>query len=255
MSRVIAIYNQKGGVAKTTTAVNLSAYLALAGKKVLLVDFDPQANASSSLGFTPDLQNQSVYHGLFDLTDVKNLIRPTSIYNCHFIPSSQHLAGALVELVNVSEREFQLKKLINKVRDQYDYVLIDLPPSLSLLTINGLVAADEVIIPAQANFLSLEGLSQMIDIVNMINANLSRNVKIAGAVITMHHGVGDIADEFIKKFSENFQLAVFKSKIPWSAPLAEAPGFGQPAALYHSMSDGAKAYEQLAREIINQEIN
>lgn len=255
MSRVIAIYNQKGGVAKTTTAVNLAAYLALTGRKVLLIDFDPQANASASLGFIPDLKTDSVYHALFNLKNVEDLIRKTSLYNYHFIPSSQHLAGALVELINVSQREFQLQKLINKVKDKYDYVLVDLPPSLSLLTINGLVAADEVIIPAQANFLSLEGLSQMIEIVNMINANLAKNLKIAGAVITMHHGNSNIADEFIKKFNENFQLAVFETKIPWSAPLAEAPSFGRPAVLYHPMSEGAQAYEKLANEIISQETN
>lgn len=255
MSRVIAIYNQKGGVAKTTTAVNLAAYLSLAGKKVLLVDFDPQANASSSLGFTPDLDSKSVYHSLFNLSEVEDLIRPTTLYNYHFIPSSQHLAGALVELVNIAEREFQLKKMINKIRDRYDYVLIDLPPSLSLLTINGLVAADEVLIPMQAQYLSLEGLSQMLGVVEMINNNLAKNLKVAGAVLTMYHGNDQLADEIIRKFNENFQHNIFESRIPWSAPLAEAPSFGRPIALYNHVSEGAKAYENLAKEIINQENN
>lgn len=258
MSRVIAIYNQKGGVAKTTTCVNLAAYLALAGKKVLLVDFDPQANASFSLGFIPDLNTESVYHGLFNLTSIENLIKPTNLFNYHFIPSSQHLAGALVELINIEEREYQLRKFIDKVRDQYDYILIDLPPSLSLLTINGLVAADEVIIPMQAQYLSLEGLSQMLEVVNMINTNLTNNLKIAGAVLTMYYGNEQSAnkgmtDEILKKFSENFNHHVFQSRIPWSVPLAEAPSLGRPVVLYNPVSDGAKAYEELAKEIILQE--
>lgn len=255
MSRVIAIYNQKGGVAKTTTAVNLSAYLALAGKKVLLVDFDPQANASFSLGFISDLNTESVYHGLFNLAQIENLIKPTNLYNYHFIPSSQHLAGALVELINVEEREFQLKKFIDKIRNQYDYIFIDLPPSLSLLTINGLVAADEVIIPVQAQYLSLEGLSQMLGVVDMISANLSNNLKVAGAVLTMYHGDEQVSEEVMKKFNENFSHNLFQTRIPWSFPLAEAPNFGRPAALYNPMSEGAKAYEELAKEIIAQENN
>ena len=255
MSRVIAIYNQKGGVAKTTTCVNLAAYLALAGKRVLLVDFDPQANATSSLGFTPDLNTESVYHGLFNLSAIENLIKPTHLYNYHFIPSSQHLAGALIELVNVNEREFQLRKFIDKARSQYDYILIDLPPSLSLLTINGLVAADEVIIPVQAQYLSLEGLNQMLGVVDMINANLSSNLKVAGAVLTMYHGNEQITEDILKKFSENFQHTIFQSRIPWSLPLAEAPSFGRPVVLYNPVADGAKAYEQLAKEIIAQEMS
>ena len=258
MSRVIAIYNQKGGVAKTTTCVNLAAYLALAGKKVLLVDFDPQANASSSLGFTPDLNSESVYHGLFNAASAQNLIKPTSLFNYHLIPSSQHLAGALVELVNAENREFYLKNFINQIRDQYDYVLIDLPPSLSLLTINGLVAADEVIIPVQAQYLSLEGLNQMLEVVDMIHNNISDRLKVSGALLTMYHtkdngGSEQVADEILKKLGENFSHHIFQTRIPWSFPLAEAPGFGRPAALYNPMSEGAKAYEELAREIIAQE--
>lgn len=252
MSRVIAIYNQKGGVAKTTTSVNLAAYLALAGKRVLLVDFDPQANASSSLGFKPNLETKGIYHGLFNLAEAESLIRPTTLFNYHFIPSSQHLAGALVELINVNQREFQLRKFIDKIRGRYDYVLIDLPPSLSLLTVNGLVAADEVIIPAQAQHLSFEGLTQMMEIVDLIKNNLASDLKIAGAVVTMHHD-SQIAEDLISKFKENFQHNVFQTRIPWSAPLAEAPSFGRPVVLYNQVSDGAKAYEKLAEEIIQQE--
>jgi chromosome partitioning protein len=220
----------------------------------LLIDFDPQANASSSLGFKPSLETKGVYHGLFNLADVESLIRPTTLYNYHFIPSSQHLAGALVELINVQGREFQLKKFVDKIRDRYDYVLVDLPPSLSLLTINGLVAADEVVIPAQAQHLSFEGLAQMLEVVDLIKNNLSTDLKIAGAVITMHHD-SQVAEDLIKKFAENFKHNIFQTRIPWSMPLAEAPSFGRPVVLYNQVSDGARAYENLAQEIINQEPN
>ncbi|MDI6717836.1 MAG: AAA family ATPase [Patescibacteria group bacterium] len=253
MSRIIAIYNQKGGVAKTTTAVNLAAYLALSGKKVLLVDFDPQANASSALGYTSTLKSQSAYHGLFNLIPAERLIRPTSLFNFYLIPSSQHLAGALVELVNMEKREFQLRKMIDTIKDQFDYVLIDLPPSLSLLTINGLIAANEVLIPIQSHYLSLEGLNQLLEVVGMIKNNLSDKLSISGAVVTMYDENEKLSQSLTEKLKNIFPHNIFKTKIPRSAPLAEAPSFGRPAVLYDPISDGARAYEELAKEIIEQE--
>ncbi len=253
MSRVIAVYNQKGGVAKTTTAVNLAAYLALAGKKVLVVDFDPQANASSALGYPAKDNFESVYHGIFNLTEVEKLIKPTSLYNYHLLPASQHLAGALIELVEVNEREFQLKKLIDRIREQYDYILIDLPPSLSLLTVNGLIAADEVLIPIQSHYLSLEGLNQLLEVVDMIKNNLSSNLNIAGAVITMYDENEKLSQELAEQLKASFPYHIFETMIPRSASLAEAPSFGRPAVLHDPISDGAKAYEQLAREILARE--
>lgn len=255
MSRVIAVYNQKGGVAKTTTAINLAAYLALSGRRVLLIDFDPQGNASSSLGYSPSLNNESVYHALFDLAQVENLIKPTTLFNYHLLPSSQHLAGALIELIEVEERELKLKKIIDKIKDRYDYVLIDLPPSLSLLTINGLIAADEVLIPIQAQYLSLEGVSQLLQVVEMFKNNMAKDLKIAGAVVTMYDENQNLAKEILENLKTNFPHNIFETKIPWSASLAESPSFGRPAVLYDPMAEGSRAYESLAKEIMAQEGN
>ena len=253
MSRVIAIYNQKGGVAKTTTAINLGAYLALAGKKVLVVDFDPQANASSALGHLSGSAEESIYHGIFELAPIESLIKQTHLHNFHLIPASQHLAGALIELVEIEEREQKLKKAIEKIKNDYDYVLIDLPPSLSLLTINGLVAADEVLIPVQGEYLSLEGLGQLLEVVEMIKNNLSKNLDIAGAVLTMYDENQKLAQDILENLKVNFPHNIFETKIPRCSPLAEAPSFGRPAVLYDPMSEGAKAYEKLAQELIFQE--
>src|SRR5579864_9225284 len=178
MARVIAICNQKGGVGKTTTAVNLGAYLAAAGKRVLLIDFDPQANASSALGHNIK-EELSVYHGILDAVPYEQVIKPTVLANLHLVPAAPHLAGALVELVDVPEREYFLRKFVNRLRHGYDYILIDLPPSLSLLTVNGLMAADEVIIPVQAEYYSLEGLGQLLETIDLLKNNLEHNIRIS----------------------------------------------------------------------------
>ncbi len=254
MARVIAVYNQKGGVAKTTTCVNLSAYLALEGKRVLLIDFDPQANASSGLGHPAKMNEASIYHGLFNLATPESLIKPTIFYNYHLIPSSQHLAGALIELVNVPEREYQLKKFIDKVRDKYDYIFIDMPPSLSLLTINGLVAADEIVIPVQSHYFSMEGLSQLLEVIELVHKNISPNgLKVAGAVMTMFEENEPKSQEIANNIAQNFPHNLFKTRIPRSSALSEAPSYGRPVILHDPNSAGARAYEQLAKELIAQE--
>src|SRR5579872_7143534 len=186
MARVIAICNAKGGVGKTTTAVNLGAYLAAAGKRTLLVDFDPQANASSALGYDPAKTEMSVYHGVIGAVAHENIIKPTVLYDMHLVPAAPHLAGALVEFVNMPEREYFLRKFVNRIRHQYDYILIDLPPSLSLLTINGLVAADEVLIPVQAEYYSLEGIGQLLETIQLIRDNLQHPLRVSGALITLY---------------------------------------------------------------------
>lgn len=254
MARVIAVYNQKGGVAKTTTCVNLSAYLALEGKRVLLIDFDPQANASSGLGHPAKLSDQSIYHGLFGLADPDALVKPTIFYNYHLIPSSQHLAGALIELVNIPEREYKLKQFIDKVRDKYDYVFIDMPPSLSLLTINGLVAADEIVIPVQSHYFSTEGLSQLLEIIELVHKNISeQGLKVAGAVMTMFDENEPMSHKIASDIAQSFPHNIFKTRIPRSSALSEAPSYGRPVILHDPNSTGARAYEQLAKELIAQE--
>lgn len=253
MARVIAICNQKGGVGKTTTAVNLGAYLAAAGKRVLLIDFDPQANASSALGYNQMAGEGDVYHGILGEMTPEQLIKPSVIYNFHFVPAAPHLAGALVELVSVPEREYFLRKFVNRVRHSYDYILIDLPPSLSLLTVNGLVAADEVLIPVQTEYYSLEGIGQLLETVNLIRDNLAHPIKIAGAVITMYDKREHLSREVSKNIRRHFPHHVFDVEVPRAVALAEAPSFSKPIILYRPDSPGAQAYERLAREVVMQE--
>lgn len=253
MAKVISICNQKGGVGKTTTSVNLSSYLAALGKRVLLIDFDPQANATSGLGINPKSITDNIYHGMIGYADIDKLIRNTVIYNHHLIPANQNLSGALIELVNIEEREFLLRKFINRFRHQYDYIFIDLPPSLNLLTLNGLVASDEVLIPIQCEYYSLEGLSQILEITEMINDNLGRQIKVAGGLLTMYDKREKLSREVAKEVRTHFPHKVFDTEIPRSVSLAEAPSFGKPIILHDPNSQGAKAYERLAKEIIEQE--
>jgi len=253
MARVIAICNAKGGVGKTTTAVNLSAYLAANGKKVLLIDFDPQANASSALGSDPMRIEKSIYHGIINETPAEQLIRPTTIFNLHLIPAAPHLAGILVEFVSLPERERFLRKFLHSLRHQYDYIIIDLPPSLSLLTINGLIAADEVLIPVQAEYYSLEGIGQLLEIVDLIGKNLGHDLKINGALLTMYDKREHLSREVGKNLRAHFPYYVFETEVPRSVALAEAPSFSKPIILYRPDSNGAKAYQKLAEEIISQE--
>ncbi len=264
MARIIAICNQKGGVGKTTTAVNLGAYLALAGRRVLLVDFDPQANASSALGYdqakgglaSADAaagRGKSVYHGITGEASHEEVILPSQIYNYHFMPGSPHLAGALVELVDLPEREYFLRKFLNRVRHQYDYILIDLPPSLSLLAVNGMMAADEIIIPVQAEYYSLEGLGQLLETIDLIRNNLSHPLAISGALVTMYNKREHLSRDVAKNLREHFPHRVFSVEIPRSVALAEAPSFARPVILYRPDSPGAEAYRRLADEIIADE--
>lgn len=253
MARVIAICNQKGGVGKTTTAVNLAAYLAALGRRVLLVDFDPQANASSALGSNPLEVENSIYHGLFEYAKPHEIIKPSPLFNFHYVPSAPHLAGLLVELVDMPEREYYLRKFLHKIRHQYDYIFIDLPPSLSLLTVNGMIASDEVIIPVQAEYYSLEGLGQLLQTVELVRDNMSHDIRIAGAVITMFDKRERLSRDVAKNMRTHFPHKVFETEIPRNVALAEAPSFSRPIVLYQPESSGAYAYRRLAQEVIDQE--
>ena len=253
MARVIGICNAKGGVGKTTTAVNLAAFLAHLGKRVLLIDFDPQANASSALGHDFLSAEPGIYHGILGIATTEEVIKKSLVPGLHYIPAHQGLAGALVELISLPEREHYLRKFITPVRHHYDYVLIDLPPSLSLLTVNGLVASDEVIIPVQAEYYSLEGLSQLLQVISLIKNNLRHPLKILGAVLTMFDSRERLSRDVATELQKNFSHRIFNIKIPRTSELAEAPSFGKPVLLYAPDSIGAYAYRKLAEEIIADE--
>jgi len=250
MAKIIGLVNQKGGVSKTTTAINLGVYLAALGKYVLLVDVDPQANATSGLGIDPGNVSLSLYHSLAGGLLPEEVVKKTGILGYDIIPSSSDLAGATIELVGMANREFKLYELLRRIRTNYDYILIDCPPSLGLLTINGLVAADEVIIPVQCEYFALEGLGQLLKTIELVQENLSSPIKVKGALLTMYDRRNRLARQVRKEVERNFPEYVFEAIIPRCVRLAEAPSFGQTILQYDPRSRGAKAYYQLAREII-----
>ncbi|MEK7650917.1 MAG: ParA family protein [Patescibacteria group bacterium] len=249
MARVICIYNAKGGVGKTTTAMNLSAYLAMTGRKTLLIDFDPQYNATVGLGIqrAPD---ETIYHILLAGQAPERAIKDTYLSNLQMIPASPDLAGALVELVNLPDREWYLKNFIEKIRNNYEFILIDLGPSLNLLTVNGLASADEVLVPVQCEYYSLEGLSQLLESVDLVKNNLGHEIKSVSALLTMYDKRERLSREIAREVRKRFPYKVFEVEIPRSVSLAEAPSFQKPIMLYAPQSPGALAYERLAREII-----
>ena len=250
---ILAITNQKGGVGKTTTVLNLGVFLAQKGKKVLLVDIDPQSNLTSGIGVSLEENNKSIYDFLVNNEDLKKIIKPTRIDNLHVAPSSIELAGAEVELVSTLSRENILKKGLEKVHSDYDYVLIDCPPSLGLLTINGLVAAHQVLIPVQSEYFALEGLGQLINTIKLVKESLNPAMDIGGVILTMYDNrtnlSRDVATEMTN--SEYLKDKIFQTIIPRNIRLSEAPSRGLSVQEYAPFSAGAFAYEQLAEEIIN----
>lgn len=250
MAKIISLVNQKGGVGKSTTAVNLAAFLAAMGKYILLVDMDPQANATSGLGIDSAELKLSLYDSLIGQIVPEDVIRKTGYLGYDILPSSAELAGANVELVNLSEREFRLNRLLQRIRTNYDYILIDCPPSLGLLTINGLTAADEVIIPIQCEYYALEGLGQLLKTIELIRQNLGKNLKVLGVLLTMYDKRNRLARQIVREIYQHFPGRVFEAVIPRCIRLAEAPSHGKTILQYDSRSAGAKAYRQLAEEII-----
>lgn len=250
MAKVIAFCNQKGGVGKTTTAINLAAYLAISGKKTLLIDIDPQGNATSGLGIDKHSINTSIYHLLIDDADPKTILIGTQIQNLSLFPSNLNLTGAEVELVGILGREHKLKKALASVLDDYDFILIDCPPSLGLLTINALSAANSVIIPIQCEYYALEGLSQLVNTINLVKENINPALVVEGVLLTMADYRTNLTNEVINEVKKFFGDKVYKTVIPRNIRLAEAPGFGKPIALYDKNSIAAKKYEDFANELL-----
>lgn len=250
MGKVIAITNQKGGVGKTTTSVNLSACIANSGKKVLLIDMDPQGNASSGLGIDKDSLELCIYDVLINGMTMIDVIVPTALKKLKIAPASIDLAGAGVELVNLPKREHILKKALKEIRDDYDFIFIDCPPSLDLLTLNALTAADGVLIPIQSEFYALEGVSQLINTVNLVKKSLNEKLEIEGVLLTMFDGRTNLSIQVADEVKKFFTTKVYKTIIPRNVRLSEAPSYGEPIIIYDPRSKGAEVYMKLAKEVI-----
>jgi len=251
MGKIISIVNQKGGVGKTTTAINLGAYLAYLGQHVLLIDIDPQANATSGMGIDHRDLEYGIYEALIGHKPIYEIIKRTLQDKFKVAPATISLAGAGIEMVSMPEREYVLLKLVTGIKDEYDYIIIDGPPSLGLLTINSLVAADEVLIPIQSEYFALEGLGQLLDTIALVQNNLKPELGIMGAVITMYDTRNRLSRSVMNELYQYFPNKVFRSVIPRSVRLAEAPSYGRSILHYDPKSRGGRAYEKLAREILD----
>lgn len=250
MARVIAIANQKGGVGKTTTAINLSACLAATGRKTLLLDMDPQSNATSGLGFNPRQLSTSIYHVLLDGMAVSDVAISTTLKYLDLVPANFDLVGAEVEMTALIAREGKLRTAIKPIRDEYDYIIIDCPPSLGLITLNSLTACDSILVPIQCEYYALEGLGQLLETITLVRENLNPDLEIEGVLLTMQDKRVKLSDQIVTEVKKFFQSQVFEAIIPRNVRLSEAPSFGKPIILYDVKSRGAQAYMRLAKEIV-----
>ena len=250
MGKVIAIANQKGGVGKTTTSINLSTILAKKGKKVMLIDADPQGNATSGLGIDKNVET-SLYDVLINEVDIISVLKDTCIKTLKICPSNMNLAGAEVELVSMMSREQRLKEKIDEVKKEFDFIIIDCPPSLGLITLNSLTASNSVLIPVQCEYYALEGLGQLINTVNLVKKHLNKSLEIEGAVLTMYDMRTNLSNQVVREVKKYFGDKVYKTVIPRNIKLSEAPSFGMPITIYDPKSKGARCYEKLAKEVLN----
>ncbi len=253
MGRIIAIANQKGGVGKTTTSINLSACIAEAGKRVLTIDLDPQGNTTSGLGLEKEKIENTVYELMIGQCTVRESLSKTNIENLSLIASDINLAGAEIELIGINEKEYILKNEIDYIRDDYDYVIIDCPPSLNMLTINAMTTANTVLVPIQCEYYALEGLSQLVHTINLVQQRLNPDLEMEGVVFTMYDARTNLSLQVVDNVKKNLSTNIYKTIIPRNIRLAEAPSYGMPINLYDSKSAGAESYRLLAKEVIERE--
>ena len=251
MGRIIAIANQKGGVGKTTTAINLSACLAEKGQKVLAIDMDPQGNMSSGLGLDKNSVEKTIYDLIIGESEVEEVLQKNALENLDILPANVDLSAAEIELIGIDEKEYIVKKTIEKIKDAYDYVIIDCPPSLSMLTINAMTTADSVLVPIQCEYYALEGLSQLIHTVELVKERLNPVLEIEGVVFTMYDARTNLSLQVVENVKDNLQQNIYKTIIPRNIRLAEAPSYGMPINQYDAKSAGADSYRRLADEVMN----
>ncbi len=249
MGKIVSIANQKGGVGKTTTSINLSTVLAKKGKKVLLIDADPQGNATSGVGVDKD-QQFSVYDVLIEDIEIENTLQKTKVKNLDLCPSNINLAGAEVQLVGMENREHRLKQKLDNIKDEYDFIIIDCPPSLGLVTLNAFTASDSVLIPIQCEYYALEGLGQLLNTIELVKQHMNKGLQIEGALLTMYDVRTNLSNQVVREVKKYFGDKVYKNVIPRNVKLSEAPSYGLPITMYDAKSKGAKSYDKFAKEFL-----